>query len=78
MSKSKDLGGDVVGAIHKDERGILVDKGETLEFFRVEYASVVVAYDAVENEQYAGLVQSIAQKTEWRRAKWIPPRPNQK
>ena len=64
MGQGEGLGGDVVGTVDEDEGSVFVDKGESEELFRIEFAPVAVADDAVEDDEDAGLVDPVAEETQ--------------
>ena len=53
-----------VSAIHKDDRGIVVDERKTLKFFPVELAVGIVPHDAVEDHQHTRNFDAVAQTAE--------------
>lgn len=64
VSQGEGLGGDEIGAVDENKGGVLVDKGESEELFRIEFAPVAVADDAVEDDEDAGLVDAVAEETQ--------------
>lgn len=64
MSQGEGLGGDVVGTVDENKGSVLVYKGESEKLFRIEFAPVAVADDAVEDDEDAGLVDPVAEETQ--------------
>ena len=64
VSQGEGLGGDVVGTVDENKGGVLVHEGESKELFRIEFATVAVADDAVEDDEDAGLVDPVAEETQ--------------
>lgn len=64
MRQGEGLGSDVVGTVDENKGGVLVDKGESEKLFRVEFAPIAVADDAVEDDEDAGLVDPVAEETQ--------------
>ena len=64
MRQGEGLGSDVVGTVDENKWGVLVDKGESEKLFRIEFATVAVADDAVEDDEDAGVVDPVAEETE--------------
>ena len=62
VSQGEGLGGDVVGTVDENKGGVLVHKGESEKLFRIEFATVAVADDAVEDDEDAGLVDPVAEE----------------
>ena len=64
VSQGEGLSGDVVGTVDESKGSVLVDKGESEKLFRIEFAPVSVADDAVEDDEDAGLIDPVAEETE--------------
>ena len=63
VRQGEGLGGDEIGAVDENKGGVLVDKGKSEKLFRIEFAPVAVADDAVEDDEDAGPVDPVAEET---------------
>ena len=64
MSQGEGLGGDVVGTVDENKGSVLVHEGKSEKLFRIEFATVAVADDTVEDDEDAGVVDPVAEETE--------------